>query len=45
MLHYILEVLIQIRLKALYNNAINVRWRNWDQVQYLWTGMALKYGK
>ena len=25
-----------------YNNAINLRYRDWDQVQYLWTGMALK---
>ena len=34
-----------IRLKGYYNNAINVRQRDWDQVRYLWTGMALKYGK
>ena len=39
------ETLIQIRLKVYYNNTINMRQRDWDQVQYLWTGMALKYGK
>ena len=37
--------MIQIRLKGYYNNAINVRWRDSDQVQYIWTGMALEYGK
>ena len=29
------------RIKVYYNNAINLRYRDWDQVQYLWTGMAL----
>ena len=29
------------RVKVYYNNAINLRYRDWDQVQYLWTGMAL----
>ena len=28
-----------------YNNVIDVKLRDWDQAQYLWTGMALKYGK
>ena len=36
-----LEALTQIRLKVYYKNAINVRYRDWDQV-YLWTSMALK---
>ena len=27
------------------NNVINVRSRDWDQVPYVWSGMALKYGK
>ena len=39
-----LEALIQIRLKEYYNNATNVRQIDCDQVQYIWTGMALKYG-
>ena len=37
-----LEALTQIRLKVYYNNAINVRCRDWDKVQYLWMGWLLK---
>ena len=37
-----LEALTQIRLKVYYNNAINVRPRDWDQLKYFLTGMAIK---
>ena len=37
--------MIQIRLKKFYNNVINVKERDWDQVQRLWSGITLKYGK